>query len=247
MEGQRSLAPGGHCGSAQGHGGGGSLEGVWTRPWSFLTAGSARGAASCPSRPAPPSPAASAAPPRPSSGPPRRLPLWRRGLELGLRAASSSACVARRHGLELGPRGLELSGATGDGDELTAAAYGPRLLAALSLPPLPLPPSISCGGRIRLGGSCDQAAGPRAGCRRARRPVEREEARACAARNRRGVASPSGGEERAAGRMGSASRRPLVAGWTGTIFSDDVATLSFLLLVRKLYTKTSTLRAPWHA
>ena len=51
------------------------------------------------------------------------------------------------------------------------------------------------------------------------------------------MASPSGGEERAAGRMGSASRRPLVAGWTGTIFSDDVATLFYLLLVRKSYCK----------
>ena len=51
------------------------------------------------------------------------------------------------------------------------------------------------------------------------------------------MASPSGGEERAAGRMGSASRRPLVAGWTGTIFFDDVITLSLLLLVRKSYCK----------
>ena len=50
------------------------------------------------------------------------------------------------------------------------------------------------------------------------------------------MASPNGGEERAAGRMGSASRRPLVARWTGTIFFYDVATLSFLL-VRKSYCK----------
>jgi hypothetical protein len=33
--------------------------------------------------------------------------------------------------------------------------------------------------------------------------------------------------------MGSASRRPLFAGWTVTIFFDDMATLSCLLLVRK--------------
>ena len=82
-------------------------------------------------------------------------------------------------------------------------------------------------------GSRDQAAGARAGGGPARRAAGREEPRACAARNRRGVASVSCGEERAAGRMGSASRRPLFAGWTGTIFFDDVATLSCLLLVRK--------------
>ena len=60
---------------------------------------------------------------------------------------------------------------------------------------------------------------------------------ACVGRRMRGAASASGCEERAAGTRGSASRRPLVAGWTGTIFSDDVATLSFLLLVRKSYCK----------
>ena len=38
--------------------------------------------------------------------------------------------------------GLELSGSTGDGDELAAAAYGPRRLASLSLPPLRLPLSL---------------------------------------------------------------------------------------------------------
>ena len=87
------------------------------------------------------------APRRP--GPPRPLPLHPRVRSLerpGPRCggvASSSACVARRRGLELCPRGLELSGATGDGDELAAAAYGPRRLAALSLPPLPLPLPLS--------------------------------------------------------------------------------------------------------
>jgi len=63
-------------------------------------------------------------------------------------------------------------------------------------------------------GSRDQAAGARAGGG----PAWREEPRACAARSQRGVASVSCGEERAAGRMGSASCRPLFAGWTGTIF-----------------------------
>ena len=177
-------------------------------------------------------------------GPPRPLPLHPRARSLewpGPRCggvASSSACVARRCGLELCPRGLEPSGDTGDGDELAAAAYGPRRLAALSLPPLPLPLSLSLLRRSDPApGSRDQAAGPQAGCGRTRRPAGCEEPRACAARSRRGVASPSGGEERAAGRMGSASRRPLVAGWTGTIFSDDVATVSFLLLVQKSYCK----------
>ena len=37
------------------------------------------------------------------------------------------------------------------------------------------------------------------------------------------MASASGREERAAGRRGSASRRPLVAGLTATMFLDDVA------------------------
>ena len=70
--------------------------------------------------------------------------------------------------------GLELSGSTGDGDELAAAAYEPRRLASLSLPPLPLPPSLSCGCRIRLRGAVTMrtelgpAAGPRGAWRGAR-------------------------------------------------------------------------------
>ena len=186
MEGQRSLAPGGHCGSAQGHGGGGSLEGVWTRPWSFLTAGSARGAASCPSRPAPPSPAASAAPPRPSSGPPRRLPLWRHGLELGLRGAAAWPRARSTR-----PRAQR-----GHGRRRRARGGGVRASAS----GLPFSPSISL---LRLSdpapGSRDQAARARAGGGPARRAAGREEPRACAARSRRGVASVSCGKERAAG------------------------------------------------
>ena len=81
--------------------------------------------------------------------------------------ASSSACVARRRGLDLGPRSLELSGSTGDGDELAAAAYGPRRLASLSLP---LPLSLSCSCRIRLRGAVTRRPelGPAAGPRGAR-------------------------------------------------------------------------------
>jgi len=51
----------------------------------------------------------------------------------------------------------------------------------------------------------------------------REEAQAGAARSRPGVPSASGREERATGKRDSASRWPLVAELTASIFSDDVA------------------------
>jgi len=124
---------------------------------------------------------------RPASPPP-----WRRGLELGLRAASSSA----------GPRATAMSSRR----RHTGLGVWPPFLSLLSLSLYLSPAAFGSGSG---------------------------EPRACAARSRRGVASVSCGEERAAGRMGSASRRPLVAGWTGTIFFYDVATLSCLLLVRK--------------
>ena len=226
MEGQRSLAPGGHCGSAQGHGGGGSLEGVWTRPWSFLTTGSARGAASRPSRPAPPSPAASAAPPRPSSGPPRRLPLWRHGLELGLRGAAAWPRARSTR-----PRAQRVHG------RRRRARCGGVRASASGLPFSPSSPtpsiSLSCGCRIRLRGAVTRrlelgpAAGPRGARRGARSlgPALRGTGgawpRSAAARS-----GPRGGWARPAAGL-------CVAGWTGTIFFYDVATLSCLLLVRK--------------
>ena len=162
-----------------------------------------------------------------SSGPdlaaaawPRARPAWRGGVASSCAHAASSSA---------GPRAT----ATSSRRWRTGLGVWPPFLSLLSL-------SLYLSLLRRSDpapGSRDQAAGPQAGYGRARRPAGREEPRACAARSRRGVASPSGGEERAAGRMGSASRRPLVAGWTGTIFFDDVATLSLLLLVRKSYCK----------
>jgi len=77
-------------------------------------------------------------------------------------------------------------------------------VAGLPLFPSPFPLQSELG-------RCGSSGGARRGrSERWRRPA--------AARSRRGLASASGREEQAAGTRGSASRRPLVAGWTAMIF-----------------------------
>ena len=148
----RARMPGARW-SARGHGGGGSLEVAWTQPCSSRTAGSARGAASPPSRPAPPSPAASAVPPRPASPPssvaawPRARPAWRGGV------ASSSAHAASS---SAGPRAT----ATSSRRRRTGLGVWPPFLSLLSL-------SLYLSLLRRSDpapGSRDQAAGARVSC-----------------------------------------------------------------------------------